>query len=423
MLDIKFIRANPDAVRDGLAAKKADAKLVDEVLALDGRRREMTSASEALQARKNELSKIIPAKAKAGEDIAPLKAESKDVGERIAAMANDLKATEEQQEQLLLRMPNLPHSTVPRGHDESANAVVRTWGEKPAFAFAPKTHWDLGKALGILDLERATKISGSGYYVLRGDGARLERALISWMIHEHTSRNGYEEVAPPFIVTRKTMQGTGQLPKFEDDLYGLDGNQSFLVPTAEVPVTNLLTDEILDAKDLPVRMCAYSPCFRREAGSYGKEVRGITRVHQFSKVEMVQFADPANSYEVHESLTKNATDLLEALGLHYRVLCLCSGDLSFSAAKCYDLEVWAPGMDRWLEVSSCSNFEDYQARRANIRFRREQGAKPEFVHTLNGSGLALPRLLIALFETYQQPDGSIKLPPVVHEWFRGEKIG
>ncbi len=422
MLDIKLIRTDPDRVRDGLKAKKADTAQVDALLELDARRRELTAESEKLKARKNELSKLIPQRMAAGEGADDLKAESKEIGPSLKGMEEDLKRIASKQDDLLLRLPNLPHESVPRGRDETANEVVREWGDKPAFGFQPKTHWDLGTALGILDLERGAKISGSGYYILKGDLARLERALVSWMIDTHTRKNGYTEVAPPYIVTRDTMRGTGQLPKFEDDLYGMDDNSVFLIPTAEVPVTNLHAGEILDAADLPVKYCAYTPCFRREAGSYGKEVRGITRVHQFGKVEMVQYALPEKSYEVLDGLTRNATELLEALGLHYRVLSLCTGDLSFGAAKCHDLEVWAPGMDLFLEVSSCSNFEDFQSRRMNLRFRRGQGAKPEFAHTLNGSGLALPRLMIALLETYQQADGSIALPPVLHQWFGAERI-
>ncbi len=422
MLDIKLIRTNPDQFREGLKAKKADTSLIDKVLELDARRRELTGETEQLKARKNEVSKLIPRKMKAGENADDLKAESKEIGPKLKGLEESLRQTEEEQQDILLRLPNMPHDTVPRGMDETANETVREWGDKPSFESEPKTHWDLGTALGVLDLERGARISGSGYYVLKGDLARLERALIAWMIDIHTKKNGYTEIAPPYIVTRDTMRGTGQLPKFEDDLYGMDDNSVFLIPTAEVPVTNLHAGEILSANDLPIKYCAHTPCFRREAGSYGKEVRGITRVHQFNKVEMVQYALPEKSYDVLEDLTRNATELLEALGLHYRVLSLCTGDLSFGAAKCYDLEVWAPGMNLYLEVSSCSNFEDFQARRMNLRFRREQGAKPEFAHTLNGSGLALPRLLIALLETCQQPDGSIALPPVLHPWFGGERI-
>lgn len=422
MLDIKFLRDNPDTVRAGLEAKKTDPVFVDRVLELDERRRALTTEVESLKHRKNEVSKEIPVKAKAGENIEPLKAESKEIGERMKQLEESLKQAATDQQELLIRLPNLPHESTPLGKSEDDNQVLRIWGDQPTYGFDPKTHWDLGKELGILDLERGVKISGSGFYALKGQGARLERSLAAWMLDTHTARNGYTEIAPPFIVNRQTMTGTGQLPKMEDDMYRIEEEDLFLIPTAEVPVTNLHANEILEADQLPLRYVAFTPCFRREAGSYGKEVRGITRVHQFNKVEMVQYALPEKSYDVLEELTSHATSLLEALGLHYRVLALCSADLSFAAAKCYDLEVWAPGMGLWLEVSSCSNFEDFQARRSGIRFRREQGAKPEFVHTLNGSGLALPRLLIALLETYQQEDGSIALPPVLHGHFGGEWI-
>jgi seryl-tRNA synthetase len=423
MLDIRLVRDNPDLVRAGLSAKKADPAAVDRLLALDAERRRLTAETDDQKRRKNELSREIPARAKAGEDIAALKEESRRIGEQMKEGEERLKTLSAEQNDLLLRLPNLPHETAPRGICETDNETVRTWGDKPAYDFQPRTHWDLGAALGILDLERGAKISGSGFYVLKGAGARLERALVAWMLDTHTRSNGYTEIAPPFVVNRPTMTGTGQLPKMEEDMYRIDEEDLFLIPTAEVPVTNLHAGEILDGAQLPVRYAAFSPCFRREAGSYGKEVRGITRVHQFTKVELVQFTLPEKSYEAHEELTGHATRLLEALGLHYRVVALCTGDLSFAAAKCYDLEIWAPGMGLWLEVSSCSNFEDFQARRANIRFRREVGDKPEFVHTLNGSALALPRLMIALLETCQQADGSIVLPPVLHSWFGAERIG
>lgn len=422
MLDIKLVREQPDAVRAGLSAKKADPQAVDRLLALDEQRRELIQETDALKQRRNELSKLIPQKAKAGESVEALKEESRAVGERAKELDAQLRQIETDQQDLLLRLPNMPDETTPVGHSEADNQVLRTWGAPRGFDFEPKTHWDLGRELDILDIERGVKISGSGFFALKGAGARLERALIQWMLDTHTRRNGYREIAPPFLVSRQTMTGTGQLPKMEEDMYRVGEEDLFLIPTAEVPVTNLHAQEILDGEQLPIRYVAYSPCFRREAGSYGKEVRGITRVHQFNKVEMVQFTLPEKSGEAHEELTRHATELLEALGLHYRVVLLCSCDISFAAAKCHDLEVWAPGMQRWLEVSSCSNFGDFQARRAGIRFRREKGAKPEFVHTLNGSGLALPRVLIAIIETFQQPDGGIALPPVLHEHFGAERI-
>jgi seryl-tRNA synthetase len=422
MLDIRLVREQPDRVRRGLESRGVDPIVVDRLLEGDERRRRLLTEVEALKARRNELSREIPQRAKAGQPIEALKDDARRIGEQIKGIEEELAAVENGDGDVLLTLPNLPHESTPVGRSEEENVVVRTWGGPPVFGTEPKPHWEIGAALGILDFERGTKISGSGFFVLKGAGARLERALIQWMLDTHTEKNGYTEIAPPFAVNRAALVGTTQLPKFEEDLYRIQDEDLFLVPTAEVPVTNLHAGEILDASQLPIRYCAYTPCFRREAGSYGKETRGISRVHQFSKVEMVWFTKPEDSYAAHEALTKNATDLLEALGLHYRQLLLCTGDMGFGAAKCHDLEIWAPGMNRFLEVSSCSNFEDFQARRANIRFRREKGAKPELVHTLNGSGLALPRLLIALLECGQQPDGSVKLPEVLHDYFGAAEI-
>ncbi|MEQ8819656.1 MAG: serine--tRNA ligase [Sumerlaeia bacterium] len=423
MHDIKYFRDNPDDTKARLARKKIDASEVDRILALDSRRRELIQETDTLKARRNQLSKDIPALMKSGkkDEAEAIKAESRDVGERMKALDEELRGVDAEQNDLLLRLPNFPHESAPTG-GELENAEVRTWGEKRAFDFEPKPHWELGQSLGILDLDRGTKISGSGFFVLKGDGARLERKLINWMLDTHTTQNGYTEVHVPHLVTRQSLTGTGQLPKMEDDMYKMEGEDAFLIPTAEVPVTNLYAGEILEMEQLPIKHVAHTPCYRREAGSYGKENRGISRVHQFDKVEMVQFVAPETSYDVLERLTANATGLLEALGLPYRVLNLASGDMSFAAAKCYDIEVWAPGMGIWLEVSSCSNFEDFQARRAGIRFRREQKAKPEFVHTLNGSGLALPRLVIALLENGQQADGSVLLPPALHRVFGSDRI-
>jgi seryl-tRNA synthetase len=416
MLDISLFRDHTDRVREGLAARKADPCAVDIVLGFDAERRSLIQESDARKQRRNEISKSIPELARAKQPIDALKEESRRLGAEIDQIDARLAAIEEQQRNLLLHLPNLPHPSVPRGHSEHDNVVLRTWGEKPTFGFAPKPHWEVGTALGILDLERAAKISGSGFYVLKGMGAKLQRALITWMIDTHTTKNGYTEILPPHLVTRKTLTGTSQLPKFEEDMFRMSADELFLIPTAEVPVTNLYADEILDAAHLPLKHCAYTPCYRREAGGYGKESRGISRLHQFDKVEMVWWTKPEDSDAAHDELTKHATDLLEALGLHYRVVLLCSGDMGFGAAKCHDLELWAPGMDTWLEVSSCSTFGDFQARRANIRFRREAGAKPEFVHTLNGSGLALPRLVIALLECNQRADGSVAVPAVLQPY-------
>lgn len=422
MLDIRLLRDDPDAARRGLESRRADASVVDRVLELDARRRELIARADEIKARRNELNKSIPRIAREGGDIAPLKEESKALGEEVKGLDDALKEVEEGQRDLLLSTPNLPDASTPVGASEDDNVVVREAGAKPAFDFAPKPHWELGTELGILELDRGTKISGSGFYALKGAGARLERALLAWLLDTATTRNGYTELAVPFLVNRATMTGTGQLPKFEDDAFKTEGDDLFLIPTAEVPVTNLHAGEILEEDHLPVKYCAATPCFRREAGGYGKENRGISRVHQFNKVELVQLVRPEDSAAAHEELTGHATGLLDALGLPYRVVELCTADIGFSAAKCYDLEVWAPGMDRFLEVSSCSNFGDFQARRANLRFRRAEGGKPEFVHTLNGSGLALPRLMIALLENGQRADGSIALPTVLHGYFGAEEI-
>lgn len=414
MLDIALFRDNPDRVRRGLASRGADVSVVDRVLALDGERRGIVSENEGFRARRNEISKSIPERAKRKEPIEDLKNESRELGDRIANGDARIAEVEKELEDILLRIPNTPHDSVPTGLSAAENVILRSWGEKRTFGFQPRGHWEIGERLGILDMARGAKISGSGFYVLKGLGARLERALIAWMLDTHTSRNGYTEVAPPHVVTRRTMTGTSQLPKFEEDLYRIDGEDSFLIPTAEVPVTNLHADEILDEGQLPIRYCAYTPCFRREAGGYGKETRGISRVHQFNKVEMVMFEKPESSHAAHEVLVGHATWFLEQLGLPHRVMLLCSGDMGFGAAKCCDIELWAPGMDAWLEVSSCSNFEDFQSRRAGIRYR-PAGGKPQFVHTLNGSGLALPRLVIAILETFQREDGSVEVPAVLRD--------
>ena len=414
MLDIRLFRDEPDRVRKALRHRGNGEEAVDGVLEIDRRRRELLQQAEALKARRNEISKLIPQRAKAKEPIEELKEESRSLGPKISECDAQIREVDVQLEQALLNIPNIPADDVPIGTDEEANRTIRQPGELRNFGFAPKGHWELGEALGILDLPRGAKVAGSGFYTLRGAGARLERALVQWMLDIHTARNGYTEVSVPYIVNRQTMTGTGQLPKFEDDSYRIDEEDFFLIPTAEVPVTNLHAEEIIEPGGLPIAYCCHTPCFRREAGSAGRENRGISRVHQFQKVELVHIVRPEESAQVHEELTANAAGLLEDLGLPYRVVELCTGDLGFSAAKCYDLEVYAPGMDTWLEVSSCSNFLDYQARRANIRYRPAAGEKPRFVHTLNGSGLALPRLMIALMETFQNKDGSIALPEALH---------
>ena len=422
MLDIQLFRGDPDRVAQGLEAKKADPALVGQVRELDSRRRDLTFRTEQLKKERNETSKQIGKMLKEGGDAEPIKARVREVGDEIKAIDEQLADVDDELRALLLGIPNLPHPTVPVGAGEEANRFLREEGEKRDVGLEPKPHWELGEALGILDLERGARLAGSGFFVLKGLGAKLQRVLIDYMIDMHVRDHGYTEARVPYLVTREVMTGTGQLPKMEDDMYRIESDDLFLVPTAEVPVTNFHAGEILNALDLPVTYVAYTPCFRREAGAAGKETRGMSRVHQFDKVEMVRTVLPEESYSEMELLLGHAEDVLKALGLHYRVLELCSGDLSFAAAKCYDIEVWAPGMGMYLEVSSCSNFEDFQARRANIRFRRERGAKPEFAHTLNASGVALPRLLIALLETYQQSDGSIAIPEPLRHRMQCDKI-
>lgn len=412
MLDLKWVRENAEAVKAGAALKNTPVD-VEGLLDLDTRRRELVTRTEELQRERNELSAEVGRKMKAKEDAEPVKARVREIGDETKTLNETLASMDAELRDRLLRIPNMPHESVPHGGDESENKVLRDWGTKPHFDFQPKGHWEIGEKLGMISFEQGTKVSGSGWIVYAGAGARLQRALIGFMLDLHTSSHGYTEILPPFVVSRETMTGTGQLPKFEEDLYRIDSDDMFLIPTAEVPVTNLHREEILAADALPRYYAAYTPCFRREAGSYGKETRGITRIHQFDKVELVKLVKPEDSFTELETLLANAEAVLQALNLHYRVLEICTGDLGFSNVKQYDLEVWAPGMDRYLEVSSCSNYTDYQARRANIRFRREAKGKPEFVHTLNGSGLALPRTMIAILEQYQQADGQVKLPPVL----------
>ncbi|MBU6392344.1 MAG: serine--tRNA ligase [Planctomycetes bacterium] len=421
MLDLNFIRNNPDKVKQAIANKHENAASIDQILELDTQRRSMIHACEQLKSKRNEKSKEVSELKKKGQDASGIIEETKKIGDDIKSFEERLNGLEPQINNLLLRIPNIPAADVPIGKDEKDNVVVKTWGQRKAFDFTPLPHWELGRILNILDLERSSKIAGSGFILLKGLGAKLERTLFSFMLDFHTSEHGYTELFPPFLVNRASMTGTGQLPKLEEDMYRTAVDDLFLVPTAEVPVTNIHRDEILSYKDLPLYYTAYTPCFRREAGSYGKDTRGIIRVHQFNKVELVKIVKPETSYDELESLLGNAEKILQLLGLEYRVAKLCTGDMSFAAAKCYDIEVWAPGTNKFLEVSSCSNFEDFQARRINIRFRDEDG-KLRFVHTLNGSGLALPRTVIALLETYQQKDGSIIIPDVLRPYMGGIKV-
>lgn len=422
MLDVKTFRENPDAVREALARRNNTEVDVDRILAMDEARRKQVYEVEQLRAEQNkattEIARLKKAKEEAGEAIAAMK----QVSEKIKSLGEDLKLKDEALRDELLRVPNIPDDSVPDGADEAANRVEREWGDIPAFDFEPKDHVALGEALGILDFERAAKLSGARFCLSFGSGARLERALINFMLDIHTTENGYTEVLPPFAVNSAALQGTGQLPKFAEDLFHLEGSDLWLIPTAEVPVTNIHQGEILDADALPVRYVAYTPCFRSEAGSYGKDTRGMIRQHQFNKVELVKFTRPENSWDELEKLTANAEGILQRLGLPYRVVTLATGDLGFSAAKTYDIEVWLPGQNAYREISSCSNFTDFQARRASIRFR--DGKKPAFVHTLNGSGLAVGRTVIAILENGQQADGSVTIPEALRPYMGGlEAIG
>ena len=421
MLDIRLIREKPDFVRERLATRGGgDERKIDEVLRVDAERRKLETALQQLNAERKRLSKEIGAKRRTGDATAELEARVRKIGEEIVDLNKKTAAADEQQNDLLLQIANLPHERVPIGKDPSANRVVRSWGEKPQLS-EPADHIALGLTLKLFDLERAAKLSGSGFICFTGAGAKLERALINFMIDLHTREHGYSEVSPPFLVRRDCMIGTTQLPKFEADMYGLEENQLFLAPTAEVPVTNLHRDEILQTVDLPKKFVAYTPCFRREAGAAGRETRGIIRVHQFDKVELVKIVTPEKSYEELESLTADAERVLQLLGLHYRTVELCTGDLGFGSAKTYDIEVWSPGQNAYLEVSSCSNFEDFQARRMHLRYKDADGNN-RFCHTLNGSGLALPRLLAALIESGQRPDGSIRIPEKLQPNFGASEI-
>jgi len=415
MLDIKQIRNEPEKYRKGLEAKNAGHKL-DELLKLDVERRKCITKAEELKSLRNRVSEEIGVLKKSGQPADDKVREMRAVGDQIGALDQKLKEIEVQQDDILNTLPNIPHSSVKIGRSADDNVTVKEWGRQPQYDFALKDHLDLGETLGILDMKRGAKISGAGFPLYTGDGATLERALISFMLDFHRTKHGYKEIFPPFMVARESAFGTGQLPKLEEDMYRVEVDDLFLIPTAEVPVTNIHRDEILPENKLPIKYAAYSACFRREAGSYGKDTRGLSRVHQFNKVELVWFTTPENSYQIHEQLLQDAEEILQALNLHYRVVALCSGDLSFAAAKCYDIEIWAPGSGKYFEVSSVSNFEDFQARRANIRYRRAADNKVSFVHTLNGSGVATPRLMIALLETFQTPEGTIVIPEVLQKY-------
>jgi seryl-tRNA synthetase len=425
MLDIKLIRENPDFVRKGLAAKKEKDR-IGEILTLDEERRSLIFAVEELKARKNQASAKIPQMKKAGEDASALLAEMKGVSDEITAKDKRVTEIEDAINNILAYIPNLPHESVPVGMSAEENVEVRRWlpeGYKFEPEFKVLDHIQLGKKLNILDFERGAKITGSGFPVYKGKGATLERALINFFLDMHINDHGYEEIFPPFLVNRDSMKGTGQIPKMEEDMYFIEKDGLYPIPTAEVPITNIYRDEVLPEKELPVKYAGYSACFRREAGSYGKDSKGFLRVHQFNKVEMVKFVQPETSYDELEKLVKDAEDILQALQVPYRILMLCTGDLSFSAAKCYDIEVWSPAEQKWLEASSCSNFEAFQARRANIKYRKEETKKLEYIHTLNGSGLATSRLMVSLLENCQTPEGTIVIPKPLQKYTGFSIIG
>jgi seryl-tRNA synthetase len=418
MLDVKLLRENLDLVKERMATRGAVIDW-DEFVRIDRERRDALADIERLKEKKNRLSGEIGKAKKSGGDATALMRDGEEVSAAIRHAEGPLADIEARFERLMLTLPNLPHPSVKVGKNETENREVRRWGDPPDFDFTAKNHWDIGEELDILDFERAAKIAGARFAVYRGAGARLERALINFMLDLHTSENGYKEMLPPALANRGSLIGTGQLPKFEEDLFRLAQGEYFLIPTAEVPLTNLHRDEMLEKEDLPIKYVAYTPCFRSEAGSYGKDVRGLIRLHQFNKVEMVKFAEPETSYDELEAMVRNAEEVLKRLNIPYRVVELCTGDMGFGAAKTYDLEVWLPGQNAYREISSCSNCEDFQARRANIRYRKEKKGRPTFVHTLNGSGLAVGRTFVAVLENYQQKDGSVVVPAALRPYMGG----
>ena len=420
MLDIKILRSNPGLIKEALEKRGTSINL-DEFLDLDEKRRQKLAQVEVLKNQRNVVSKDIGKLKKEGQNADDLVEEMAKVGDKIKALDDEVRVIDEKMEEIIMVIPNIPHSSLPAGPDESYNRLERTWGQPPVFNFEPKAHWEIGEKFNVLDFERGAKVTGARFTFYKGLGARLERALINFMLDVHITEHGYTEILPPFMVNRQSMTGTGQLPKFEEDVFKVNNTDYFLIPTAEVPVTNLYRDEILNENDLPILHCAYSPCFRAEAGAYGRDTRGLIRQHQFNKVELVKFAHPDNSYEELERLTNDAERILQLLELPYRVVTLATGDIGFSAAKTYDLEVWLPHSNCYREISSCSNFEDFQARRANIRFKGDKG-KPQFIHTLNGSGLAVGRTTSAILENFQQEDGSVRIPKVLQKYMGGMEV-
>ncbi|MDH5093276.1 serine--tRNA ligase [Clostridium perfringens] len=420
MLDLKKLRSNTEEVKKALSnrGEDFDVNVIDEVIALDEERRKILVDVEALKKQRNEVSAEIPKRKKAGEDVTEVMAEMREIGDKIKA--DDAKVAElnDKINYIMLRIPNIPNPAVPEGETDEDNVEIKIWGEPTKFNFEPKAHWDLGTDLDLLDFERGGKVAGSRFTVYKGMGARLERSIINYFLDKHTFENGYTEVLPPYMVNRDSMTGTGQLPKFEEDAFKVENNGYFLIPTAEVPVTNMYRNETLEGDKLPIKHAAYSACFRAEAGSAGRDTRGLIRQHQFNKVELVKFCKPEQSYEELDKLVQDAESVLQGLGLPYRIVRICKGDLGFTAALKYDIEVWMPSYNRYVEISSCSNFEDFQARRANIKYKNSPKEKPQFVHTLNGSGVAIGRTVAAILENYQQEDGSVVIPEALKEYMR-----
>jgi seryl-tRNA synthetase len=421
MLDIRLLRQEPDAVRRALKERANDVS-VDKVLELDGVVRKTTHEVDQLRAEKNRLSALLGKGQATDDEMTQAKSEVRALNAKIKIHETDLKNAKDELDQLLIWFPNVPHDSVPKGMGAEDNEIIRSWGERPTFDFVPAPHWEVGSVLGIIDVQRAAKVSGSNFMLFRGEGALLVRGLITFMLDLHTNEHGYTEFWTPFLATRTAMLGTGQLPKLEGDMYVCRDPELFLVPTGEVPLTNLFRDEIIDGNRLPMKLAAYTPCFRREAGAYGKDTRGLNRVHQFDKVELVKIVEPERSYDELESLVLDVEEVLKRLELPYRLLNLCAGELGFAAAKCYDLEVWSAGQERWLEVSSCSNFQDFQARRSGIRYRPSPGERPMFAHTLNGSGLALPRVIAALLENGQTREGMVRVPKALRPFLGGRDL-
>lgn len=415
MLDLKRIRNNSEEIKQALndRGENFDVSVIDEIIALDEKRRQILVEVEALKGKRNQVSAEIPKLKKAGQDVTPIMEEMRQIGDKVKTFDTEVSEIDEKIKYIMMRIPNIPNAEVPNGNTDEDNVEIRKWGEPTKFNFEPKAHWDLGTDLNALDFDKAVKVTGSRFTMYKGLGARLERAIINYFLQKHTIENDYVEIFPPFMVNRESMTGTGQLPKFEEDAFRIQGEDYFLIPTAEVPVTNMYRDEMLKGEELPIKHAAYSACFRAEAGSAGRDTRGLIRQHQFNKVELVKFCKPEDSYNELENLVKDAESVLQGLGLPYRVVKICKGDLGFTAAFKYDIEVWMPSYNRYVEISSCSNFEDFQARRANIRYKNTPKDKPQFVHTLNGSGVAIGRTVAAILENFQQEDGSIMVPEVL----------